>query len=174
MDWIFSFLSLNFGIFDIILLSVALIGGICGIAIGFTRSVAKILGYIFCFPFALIFTSSLSNFLKSYINIPQFWLSLISYVVLCILIFTLFKLLGNLIGTSLETLSLGWIDSILGFLFYVALSVVILFVLLELVSLQSFVDFMPLKENSFFYTNIYLPLFPSMEKAFKGALLGLR
>ncbi len=32
---------------------------------------------------------------------------------------------------------------------------------------------MPLKENSVIYKNVYLKIFPSVEKAFKGALLGL-
>ena len=173
MDWTFTIGSLSFGIFDIILVALTLISGISGFAIGLSRFAFKILGYALSFPVALLFVEPLSSFISAKLNTPLFITALISYVVLCLIVFLIFKLIGNLLGTTMETLSLGWIDSLLGFIVAALISIIIVFLLLEVCSLQKFVDFLPLKENSFFYMNVYLPLFPSVERAFKGALLGL-
>lgn len=173
MNWTFTIGSLSFGIFDIILVAITLISGISGFAIGLSRFAFKILGYVLSFPVALLFVEPLSLFISSKLNTPAFITALISYVVLCIVIFLIFKLVGNLLGTAMETLSLGWIDSLLGFIAAFLIAVIIVFFLLEVCSLQKFVDFLPLKENSFFYMNVYLKLFPSVERAFKGALLGI-
>ncbi len=173
MDWTFTIGNLSFGIFDIILTVVCLISGISGFAAGFSRFVFRAAGCVLTFPLALLFVLPLREFLSRWINIPVLWLSLVSYIILCLVIFILFKVLGNLLGTSFETLHLGWIDSALGLVLAVAVALIVLFVLLEVASLQTFVSLIPLKENSFFYTRVYLPLFPTMESAFKGALLGL-
>lgn len=173
MDWTFSIGSLSFGIFDIILLSLTLISGISGFAIGLSRFAFRICGWILTFPVALLFVEPLMGVLSRKITLPPLVLALITYVLLCIVIFLIFKLVGNLLGTALETVHLGWIDSLLGFLTAAVIAVFVVFLLLELCSLQSFVDFLPLKENSFFYVNVYLPLFPSALRAFKGALLGI-
>ena len=173
MDWTFSIGSLSFGIFDIILVAISVISAICGFARGFSRFAFKLIGYVLTFPLALIFVSALMEFLSSKVNIPVFWLSLISYVILCLLIFSLFKLLGNLLGTSLETMSLGWIDSALGFVVALVVAAFVVFVLLELVSLQTVFDMRPLKENSFFYKNLFFRIFPTVKSTFEGAISGL-
>ena len=173
MDWTFTIGNLSFGIFDIILVAVCLISGISGFAAGFSRFVFKAAGYVLTFPLALLFVLPMRDFLSKWINIPVIWLSLVSYIILCLVTFTLFKVLGNLLGTSMDTLHLGWIDSVLGLIFAIAIALIVLFALLEVASLQTFVSLIPLKENSFFYTHVYLPLFPTIVSTFKGALLGL-
>ncbi len=173
MDWTLNIGSLSLGIFDLVVLFIALVSFISGFSIGFSRLAFKTFGYVLSFPLSLLFVKVITNSLSSKINISPFWLSLICYVLLCLIFFTLFKLLGNLIGSSFETLHLGWIDGVLGALCSLLIALFILFVLLELFSLQDFVSLMPLKENSVIYKNVYLKIFPSVEKAFKGALLGL-
>ena len=84
------------------------------------------------------------------------------------------KILGNLIGTAFETLSLGWLDSTLGFFFCGFIAFMLIFVLLELASLQKFVDFTPLKENSIIYTNFFCKIFPTIDRALKGAIVAIR
>ncbi len=173
MDWTFTIANLRFGIFDIITVAIVFISGISGFALGFSRFAFKLIGYVLSFPVALLFVNPLYSFLSSYIKIPQIWLTLICYVILCVVIFSLFKLLGNLLSTTFETLSLGWIDSLLGFIVAAIISIFVLFVLLELCSLQTAYDLTPLKASSFFYTKIFINLFPTMGEAFKGALSGL-
>ena len=97
MDWTILIGSVSFGIFDIILVSVVLISAIVGFAIGFSRFAFKVIGYVFTFPIALLFVSTLSSFLSKRIDLSPVWLNLISYVVLCLVIFSLFKLLGNIL-----------------------------------------------------------------------------
>lgn len=173
MDWTFALGSLNLGIFDIIVLSVTLLAGISGIAIGFSRSVLKILAYCVCFPVALIFVRPLSSFIAEKSGMALIWSSLIAYVVICLVIFILVKILGNLLGTAFETLSLGWLDSVLGFFFSVILALAVLLVLIEVASLQSFVDLTPLKENSIIYTKFFCALFPTIDRALKGAIVAI-
>lgn len=82
-------------------------------------------------------------------------------------------MLGNLLGSAFETLSLGWLDSVLGFFFSIIIAAMVLLVLLELASLQSFVDLTPLKENSIIYTRFFCAIFPTIDKALKGALVAI-
>ena len=173
MDWTLAIGSLNFGIYDIIVVSVMLLSGISGIAVGFSRSVLKILAYFVAFPLALLFVEPLSVFVTSKTGLTTVWASLLSYVVLCVFIFILVKMLGNLLGSAFETLSLGWLDSVLGVFFSIIIAAMVLLVLLELASLQSFVDLTPLKENSIIYTRFFCAIFPTIDKALKGALVAI-
>lgn len=173
MSWTFTIGNLSFGIFDLILLGIVLISGISGFVTGFSNFAFKSLGYVLTFPLSLLFVGTLSSFLSTKINIAPIWISLISYIILCLVIFSLFKLVGVLLSTALSGLSLGWFDSFLGLIVSTAIALFLTFIILELASLQTFVSLLPLKENSFFYMNVYLPLFPSIEKAFKGAIIGL-
>ena len=174
MDWTLAVGSINFGIFDIVTIALVLISGIAGVAVGFSRSALKMLSYVVAFPLALLFVEPLSTFIRSYVEMEQVWASLISYIVLCLFIFVLIKILGNLIGTAFETLSLGWLDSTLGFFFCGFIAFMLIFVLLELASLQKFVDFTPLKENSIIYTNFFCIIFPTIDRALKGAIVAIR
>lgn len=174
MDWTLAVGSINFGIFDIVTIALVLISGIAGVAVGFSRSALKMLSYVVAFPLALLFVEPLSTFIRSYVEMEQVWASLISYIVLCLFIFVLIKILGNLIGTAFETLSLGWLDSTLGFFFCGFIAFMLIFVFLELASLQKFVDFTPLKENSIIYTNFFCKIFPTIDRALKGAIVAIR
>lgn len=173
MDWTILIGSVSFGIFDIILVSVVLISAIAGFAIGFSRFAFKVIGYVFTFPIALLFVSTLSSFLSKRIDLSPVWLNLISYVVLCLVIFSLFKLLGNILGSAFDALSLGWLDGLMGFIASSIIALFLMFILLELASLQPFYSLTALKENSFFYNKLYLAVFPSLELDLKGVLLGV-
>lgn len=174
MDWTLAVGSVNFGLFDLVTFALVLIAGITGIAVGFSRSALKMLSYVVSFPLALLFVEPLSAFIREHVEMKQVWASLISYIVLCLLIFILIKILGNLLGVAFDTLSLGWLDSSLGFIFCGFIAFMFIFVLLELASLQKFVDFTPLKENSIIYTQIFCRIFPTIDRAFKGALVAIR
>ena len=174
MDWTLAIGSLNFGLFDLVTIVFVLISGIAGIALGFSRSALKMLSYVLSFPLALLFVEPLSEFIRKNIEMKQIWASLLSYVILCLFIFLLIKGLGNLLGTAFETLSLGWLDSTLGFLFCGFIALMFVFVLLELASLQKFVDLTPLKENSIIYTEFFCRVFPTIDRALKGAIVAIR
>ncbi|MCI7607030.1 MAG: CvpA family protein [Spirochaetales bacterium] len=174
MDWTLAVGSFNFGIFDLVTVGLVLISGIAGIAVGFSRSALKMLSYVLCFPLALLFVDPLSTLIRQYVSMRQIWASLVSYIVLCLFIFLLIKALGNLLGLAFDTLSLGWLDSTLGFFFCGFMAFMFIFILLELASLQKFVDFTPLKENSIIYTKFFCRIFPTVDRALKGALVAIR
>ena len=174
MDWTLAIGSLNFGLFDLVTIVFVLISGIAGIALGFSRSALKMLSYVLAFPLALLFVEPLSEFIRKNIEMKQIWASLLSYVILCLFIFLLIKGLGNLLGTAFETLSLGWLDSTLGFFFCGFIAFMFVFVLLELASLQKFVDLTPLKKNSIIYTEFFCRVFPTIDRALKGAIVAIR
>ena len=174
MDWTLAIGSINFGIFDLVTVAIVLISGIAGIALGFSRSALKMLSYVLSFPLALLFVEPLSEFIRKHIEMKQIWASLLSYVILCLFIFLLIKILGNLLGMAFDTLSLGWLDSTLGFFFCGFISFMLVFILLELASLQHFVDLTPLKENSIIYTQFFCRVFPTIDRALKGAIVAIR
>lgn len=171
MDWTLAVGSLSFGIFDFIVFGAILIGGVTGAALGFSRSACKTMGIILCFPCAMLFVEPFSAFLLSKINMPTILAALASFIVLSAFIYILFRILGNLIGNTFETLGLGAVDTVLGFLWGVIIAVSVVFLLLQIISLQHFIDFMPLKENSVIYCQIFCKIFPIVGKTFKEALL---
>ncbi|MBQ0071144.1 MAG: CvpA family protein [Spirochaetales bacterium] len=171
MDWTMTIGSLTFGIYDFIVFGAIIIGGVTGCAMGFSRSACKLMGYILCCPLAMLFVGPLSSFIMTKAAIPVFLSSLLSFVVLSVFIFILFRILGNLLGETFDTLGLGVVDTILGFFWGVLLAVAVVLILLQIFGLQKFIDFMPLKENSIIYTRIFCRMFPTLGNVFKGALI---
>lgn len=173
MDWTFTIGSLRFGILDIVSLALILLGAIGGCAAGFSRAVAKRLGGLFCFPTALLFTSTLAVFLTDKTGLNQFFSSMVAFSVLSIVIFALFNLLGSLLGNALSAVGLGALDSILGFVAGFAFMALVVSCIVALMNYQPFIDITPLKDNSIFYTRFLEPLFPSAVDIVKGALNGI-
>lgn len=173
MDWTFAIGSLRFGILDIVSLALILLGAIGGCAAGFSRAVAKRLGWLFCFPTALLFTSTLAVFLTDVTGLNEFFSSMLSFALLSIIVFALFNLLGSLLGNVLSAVGLGVLDAILGFIAGFAFMALIVSCLVALMNYQPFIDITPLKENSIFYTRFLEPIFPSTLDLVKGAINGI-
>ena len=67
-----------------------------------------------------------------------------------------------------------WFIPVMAALIVIFTAFMLIFVLLELASLQKFVDFTPLKENSIIYTNFFCKIFPTIDRALKGAIVAIR
>lgn len=163
--------TITVGLLDVISIILVLLGGITGCAAGFTRVAAKNIGGILCFPLALLFTKSLSDFFRSVSGLNnEFITAMASFALLSVVIYIVINMLGGLLGDSLSVLGLGVVDSILGFVWGLATMAFFVSLLMAVVSYQTFIDFTPLKENSVLYRRLIEPLFPSVVEVVTGAL----
>ncbi|HKL57094.1 MAG TPA: CvpA family protein, partial [Sphaerochaeta sp.] len=82
MDWGITIGSVYFNSIDIIVFSLAIIGGIAGTITGFADAFAHRSGFLVGFFLALMFTKVLAELLFDSFGLAMFFSSLISFVLL--------------------------------------------------------------------------------------------
>lgn len=173
MDWALQIGNFSIGILDMIICFILLSSTIgCTIA-GFSRSAAKSIGWILCFPCALYITSLIAGYLTQNSNIGLFFSTMLAFAISSVLVFAVFNLLGSLLGNILSGVGLGAIDGILGFVWGFVVSALFSGVIVYFISSSKLFNFQPLLDKSFVYQMIS-PLFPSAKDILMGALDGIR
>lgn len=170
MYWTLTIGSLTLGLFDFIAIGIMLIGAISCAAAGFSRSAAKSFGFILSFPIALLFTNSLAEVIAKNGGISMFLASLISFTALSIVIYILFFFVGKLLKTSLEVLHLGIVDSILGFIWGIAIAAIAISIIAVLIGYQPFINVDPLLENSILFRTVFSDIYPGTIDILKEAV----
>lgn len=171
MGWTFAVGSVSFGILDIVSFALFIIVGIVSSYKGISTVASRVLAWTLCFPFALLFTLFLSKFLQPRMNINLLLSSLISFTLLSMIIFLFFVIIGSLLRKALIVTHLSFIDSVLGFIFGILLTVVFITLLVAILSLNlPFISFKELLNSSYLYKNVYFRLFPSFKEIAKEAL----
>ena len=131
MDWNFTIGSLSFGVLDIAVVVIVLIGAISGCITGFSRSATRLIGFVLAIPVSLLFTEDLAALVESQTGIPLFWSTLIVFVGLSLVVYLLICILGSQLSTILGASShLRAIDSILGFIWGLLASSITLSIIL--------------------------------------------
>ena len=174
MDWTFTIGTLTFGLLDIITLAIILIGAISGCITGFSVSATRLVGFLVAIPLSLLFTKNLAAFMADRTSVPLFWSTLIVFVALSLVVYIVVCILGtqlaNILGASSH---LRAIDSILGFIWGLAASAITISIILAVLNFQSFVDITSLTDKSIIIHEIIEPLFPTLKDSFLGAMNGV-
>lgn len=172
MDWTLVIGKFSIGILDIIIVVMFLSTSIGCTAVGFSRSAAKIIGWILCYPCAFYLTSLVAQVFNSYSNIGLFFSTMLAFAVSSVIVFAIFNLLGSLLGNVLSGIGLGAVDSILGFVWGVFMTILAAGILIFILSKQTIFDLQPLFDKSYAYQWIQ-PLLPSTQKVLAGVLDGI-
>ncbi|MDY0289114.1 MAG: CvpA family protein [Sphaerochaeta sp.] len=160
MDWGITIGSVYFNSIDIIVFSVAIIGGIAGTITGFADAFAHRAGFLVGFFLALMFTKVLAELLFDSFGLAMFFSSLISFVLLFLAGYILMRVVGNLLETALGVTGLGAVNSLLGFLWGVLEVLVFGAFVLYMLELQTAFDLSTLLGKSQFVLRLVRPLVP--------------
>lgn len=160
MDWGITIGSVYFNSIDIIVFSLAIIGGIAGTITGFADSFAHRAGFIVGFFLALMFTKMLAELLFDSFGLAMFFSSLISFVVLFLAGYVLMRVVGNLLDTALNVTGLRAVNSLLGFIWGVIEVLVFAAFILYILELQTAFNLSSVLDKSEFVLRLVRPLVP--------------
>ncbi len=175
-------------VLDIILLLLFIPSIVRGVSKGFIEQLAALVSIFLSAYLAYLFAGSVSEWLSRYITLSSpSLLYVISFAVVVVLCVLLIRLLARILSKALDSLSLGWIDRLLGFVlavFNTALVIGLIFVLFNDLNTHYFnlpTDWM---EKSFMYgwiskmTDFIFPflknIFAGIGGAVSGAVDGIR
>lgn len=117
---------------DIILLILLIPGTIRGISKGFLEQAVSLVGVVLAVYLAYHFSDPVCVFLDKYINVSETVLHVIGFAVMLLAVLIVVMCIAKLLTGVAKMASLGWFNRVLGFVFSLLLSAVILSVLIIL------------------------------------------
>lgn len=117
---------------DIILLVLLIPGVIRGISKGFLEQAISLGGIILSAYIAYRFSGPVCTWLAQYIQVSETVLHVIGFAVLLVGVLLIVMLLAKILTKVADMASLGWINRVLGFVFSIAVSALILSILIIL------------------------------------------
>lgn len=121
------------GVIDTVLLLCLIPAVIVGMYKGFVRQLIAFL-VIYCgISLSLRFSDKVSAWILKYITVSEFWLKVISFVLIFVAVALVLAFLGNLLRKAVNVSMLGWLDRLLGACISVAITVALLSLLVHFV-----------------------------------------
>ncbi len=118
-------------VFDLIFLILFIPAIVKGISKGFIEQIIAIASLFLSAFLAYLFADNVGNWLNAYVEgVSKEVLYVISFVVIIVVTVLLLRLLAKLLSGLVKTISLGWLNSILGVLFALLNTALILGLLL--------------------------------------------
>ena len=117
---------------DIILLVLLIPGTIRGISKGFLEQIVSLVGVVLAVYLAYHFSAPVCTWLDQYINVSETALHVISFAVMLLGVLIIVMFFAKLLTKVADMASLGWMNRVLGFVFSIAVSAVILSILIIL------------------------------------------
>lgn len=161
MQWGLTIGSVYFNSIDIIIVILAIIGGIGDTLAGFADAFAHRSGYIIGLFAGLMFTTTIAEVVSQSLGLPPLLCSLLAFVVLFVVGYGLMRLIGNLFETALDATGLRSVNGLLGFLWGVVEVVIAASLILYVLELQKVFDLSKVLDKSQFVLNIVRPLVPN-------------
>lgn len=169
MDWALQIGEFQIGILDIIVL-VIFLSSILGCSLaGFSRSAAKTIGWILCFPVALWIAKPISEYINLNTNFGNFVSTLLAFSLCAVVSFALINILGSLVGQLLSAFHLGIIDTVLGGVWGFISALIISGLLIYILSSINAGGIPDMLDISYAY-KLIMPHFTPTVESVKGAL----
>ncbi len=174
MDWNFTIGSLSFGVLDIAVVVIVLIGAISGCITGFSRSATRLIGFVLAIPISLLFTKTVAGAIADASGFSYFICSLIAFVAVALAVYIVLCIFGSQLANVLGASgALHALDSALGFIWGLVGSAVSLSLIIMIMNFQPFIDISGLTANSLVVRDIIEPLFPSVLGIISGVSNGV-
>ena len=167
MDWTYTIGAVTFGVLDIAVLVIVLIGAVSGCITGFARQVANLAGFVISIPVALLFTRPVAAVLSENTGLDILWASLASFVGICLVVFIIVAIFGSMLKRVLETIPA--LDHVLGFVWGLAATAVSISIILAILNYQSFIDISGITGSSVIVKDLIEPLFPTLVGVVRNA-----
>ena len=124
---------------DIVILLLFIPGIIRGLSKGFLEQAISLVGVVLSVYLAYHFSDFACNIIKQYITVSETVLNVIGFAVVLVVVLLLVMLLSKLVTTVAEMASLGWLNKVLGIVFALgttALVIAILIILFDTVNVK--------------------------------------
>lgn len=159
MQWTIA--GINFGIVDLSVLVIMLIGAVSGCVSGFSRSLTKVVGFLVAMPVAMLFTRGAADYLMTQIGqVDPLPATLLSFVGLSLAVYVLVSLIGLVLSHIMGSNTvLAVLDSLLGFAWGVLCTGILIFIILSILTHQSFLNFQDLARQSYIINEFINPVF---------------
>ena len=168
-EWSIAIGIFNVTVLDIIIFGLLLIGAVLGALKGFAREASTRFGFIVAVFVALLFTQLGSNLLNETFSLSPLLSALIAFLIFFTIAYILMLTLGTLLEKTLETIKLGWLDSILGLGLGVLEMFLVITLIIYILDMQSIFNIYPYISNSEIYTRLIEPYAPKVIDVLKGA-----
>ena len=113
-------------VLDLVILLLFLPGIIRGVSKGFIEQAVSLAGIVASVWMAFKFSSLVSEKLSAYINVSDTVLKIVSFIIILIVVSIVVLLIAKLLTGLFKMANLGWVNRLLGFIFAVALSAVVI------------------------------------------------
>ncbi|MGM9752931.1 MAG: CvpA family protein [Candidatus Cryptobacteroides sp.] len=120
-------------VLDIIILLLFIPAIIRGISKGLIEQVAAFASLVVSSYLAYLFSDKLGAFLSQWINVGPQLLYILSFAIIIVLVVVLLQLISKLATKFIKMLAMGWINSVLGFIFAIFNAAVIIGIVLRFV-----------------------------------------
>jgi len=124
---------------DIVILLLFIPGIIRGLSKGFLEQAISLVGVVLSVYLAYHFSDFACNIIKQYITVSETVLNVIGFAVVLVVVLLLVMLLSKLVTRVAEMASLGWLNKVLGIVFALgttALVIAILIILFDTVNVK--------------------------------------
>ena len=124
---------------DIVILLLFIPGIIRGLSKGFLEQAISLVGVVLSVYLAYHFSDFACNIIKQYITVSETVLNVIGFAVVLVVVLLLVMLLSKLVTKVAEMASLGWLNKVLGIVFALgttALVIAILIILFDTVNVK--------------------------------------
>ena len=153
------------GILDIIIVCCFLPCLYFGARNGFIKQVISLIIIIVGIKLSISFSSPVSEWLRSRIELQPIWVSVISFVAVFIVVALVFGLVEKLLDAVVKVTMLGWLNRLLGIIFSMLKVVVLLSLLAYFInSANELLNF--ISEDKIAESNFFKPLLDLADKIF--------
>lgn len=160
------------GIIDIVLVCCFLPALYFGIKNGFVKQAVAALVIYLGITLSLKFSGKVSAWISGFITLPEFWLKLISFIIIFIVVAIVLNLISKLLEKVIKVTMLGWLNRLLGVAVAICIFGFIISVLVYLVdSANNLIEFIPkekIAESKIypFLLNFAKTFFPHLKQLF--------
>lgn len=139
---------------DIILIILFIPGLIRGMSKGFIEQAVSLVGIVLSVYLAFRFSGVASGWLKNYLTVSETVLNLLGFAAVLVVILLIALFVGKFITAAVEKASLGWLNKVLGLVFSIAVSALIiglLIIMFDTVNLKFGLVKGPVLQDSLLY-----------------------
>lgn len=160
------------GIIDTVLLLCLIPAVIVGIYKGFVRQLIAFLVIYSGISLSLRFSDTVSAWILKYVTVSEFWLKVISFVLIFVAVALVLAFMGNLLRKAVNVSMLGWLDRLLGACISVVITVALLSLLVHVVdafnSTANFISEQTLSQSRLYplLKDLSASVFPKLQSLF--------
>lgn len=153
------------GTIDIIILACFLPAVVIGLKDGFVRQLVALSALILGLYLSVRFSAPVGQWITERWHLEPFWIKVISFSAIFIAVALVLSLLGKLLEKVLKITMLGWLNRILGLVFAIITTALVLGTIIYVVnSANGMLEFIP--EEKIAESRLYKPLLHLVETAF--------